>query len=132
VSPAAARSETVVERWVDAFNARDLDGMLACLAVQVEFHPLRLGGLSGCYHGHDGVREWFMNLRRSRQDHPIVLHTTRDVGSGLILATGCLHVHGEADVGSFCAMNRIAAGLITAAHHYLSDVQMIERLGLIP
>jgi hypothetical protein len=85
------QSETIVVRWVEAFNARDLDGMLACFATDVEFHPLRLSGV-----------------------------------------TGAIRLDREADVGSFCAVNRVDDGVILAAHHYLSDADMIERLGLIP
>jgi ketosteroid isomerase-like protein len=131
-STVAQRSETMVVRWVEAFNARDLDGMLACLAEHVEFRPLRLSGLRACYRGHDGVREWLTRLRRSRQDHPIVIYETLDVGEGRVLATGCIRPDGDADIGSFCAVNRIDDGLIIAAHHYLRDADMIERLGLIP
>ena len=119
-------------RWVDAFNARDLDGMLACVGDRVEFRPLRLSGVSGCYRGHDGVREWFTRLRRSRQDHPIVIHEARAVGEAHVVATGSIRLEGADDIGSFCAVNRIGEGLILAAHHYLSDAAMIERLGLIP
>jgi ketosteroid isomerase-like protein len=131
-SAIAPRSEAIVVRWVEAFNARDLDGMLACLANDVEFRPLRLSGVSGCYRGHDGVREWFTRLRRWRQDHPIVIHGTRAVGEAYVLVTGAIRLDGESDIGSFCAVNWIDDGLILAAHHYLSDADMIERLGLIP
>ena len=130
--PAAQLSETVVVRWVEAFNARDLDGMLSCLAEDVNFHPLRLSGLSACYRGHDGVREWFAKLRRSRHDHQIVVSETRDLGEGRVLASGSLRFGGQAGVGSFCAMERIDDGRIVAAHHYLTDADTIERLGLIP
>lgn len=131
-SAVAQRSEVIVLRWVEAFNARDVDGMLACLAENIEFRPLRLSGVSGCYRGHDGVREWFTQLRRWRQDHPITVYETRAVGAVHILATGSIRLHGEAEIGSFCAVNRIDDALIAAAHHYLSDAEMIERLGLIP
>ncbi len=131
-SAVAERSEVIVLRWVEAFNARDLDGMLACLSEHVEFRPLRLSGLKSCYRAHDGVREWFAGLRRWRHDHPLVISETLDVGGGRILASGSIHLHGEADIGSFCAVNKIDDGLIVAAHHYLSDAGMIERLGLIP
>ena len=133
VSVAVAQgSEKVVVRWVEAFNAHDLDGMLACLAEDVDFHPLRLRGIDGRYRGHDGVREWFANLRRSRHEHQIVVSETRDLGGGRVLASGSLSLGGPVDVGSFCAVNRIHDGLIVGAHHYLSDANMMERVGLIP
>jgi len=117
--PVAQGSEMIVVRWVEAFNARDLDGMLACLAEDVDFYPLRLNGMDGRYRGHDGVREWFANLRRSRHEHQIVVSETRDLGQGRVLASGSLSLGGPADVGSFCAVNRIHGELIIAAHHYL-------------
>ena len=131
-SAIAQHSETIVVEWVEAFNARDLDRMLACLANEVEFRPLRLSGVSGCYRGHDGIREWFTRLRRWRQDHPIIIHGTRAVGDAHVIVTGAICLDGESHIGSFCAVNRIDDGLILAAHHYLSDADMIERLGLIP
>jgi hypothetical protein len=41
---------------MDAFNASDVDAMVACLDLQVDLQPLRLSGLDHVYHGHDGIR----------------------------------------------------------------------------
>jgi len=130
--PVAHQSESIVVRWVEAFNARDLEGMLACLAEDVEFYPLRLGGLRGCYRGHEGVQDWFANVRHSHSGYQIVLSETRDLGGGRVLASGCLRLDGQCEIESFCALDRINEGQIVAAHHYLTDANMIERLGLIP
>lgn len=124
--------ETIVSRWVHAFNTRDLDGMLACLGAEVHFHPLRLGGLRASYRGHDGVREWFAQLQRSRHEHRIVFSEGRDIGEGRVFASGSLSLAGESDIGPFCALHRLAGGLIVAVHHYLTDPDLIEHLGLIP
>ena len=118
-------------RCVEAFNARDLEGMLACLSKDVEFHPLRLGGLCACYRGHDGVREWFANLTRSRYDHRIAVSETRDLGRGRVLASGSLWLGEQREIETVCAVERINHGLIVATDHYLTDTTMIERLGLI-
>jgi hypothetical protein len=37
--------ETIVMSWVDAFNARDIDGILAVLARGVDFHRCGWAGL---------------------------------------------------------------------------------------
>jgi hypothetical protein len=134
VPPAVAeRSEAIVVRWVEAFNAQDVEGMLACVAEHVEFRPLRLSGLRGCYRGHEGMREWCARLKRSRQDHAIVISETRDLGEGRVLVSGVLRLDSGAEIGSFCAVNRIDDDdLIVVAHHFLSDPLMIELLGLIP
>lgn len=119
--------QTIPTQWVEAFNARDLDRMLACLSVGVEFHPLRLGGLRECYHGHSGVREWFKQLRDLRHPHRIVLSDVRDVGDGKVFAVGALRVAaGEPDIGPFCALHRLNGRLIIAARHYLADPGTIE------
>ena len=128
----SAAIETIILRWVDTFNARDLDGMLACLAPGVGFHPLRLGGLSSSYRGHDGVRTWFAELRRRRHEHQIVLAEVRCVGEDQVHAVGSLSLADELDIGPFCGLHRLAGGRIVAAYHYLTDPDMIERLGLIP
>jgi ketosteroid isomerase-like protein len=91
--------EAVVLRWAQAFNARNLDGVLACVAQDVELRPLRLGGLSGRYRGHDGVRDWFMRLERLRNDHEIVVSRVRVLDDGRVLASGSLSVAGETGVG---------------------------------
>jgi ketosteroid isomerase-like protein len=130
--PVAQGLEEVVSRWVDAFNQRDLDGMLRRLDADVDFHPLRLSGLRGSYRGHDGVREWFANLKRLRHEHRIVLSEARAVAGGSVFAVGSLSLAGEPDIGPFCALHRIDDRLIAATHQYLTDPDMIERLGLIP
>jgi SnoaL-like domain len=87
-----------VSRWVDAFNQRDLDGMLRGLHADVDFHPLRLSGLRGSYLGHDGVREWFAHLKRLRHEYRIVLCDARSVAEGRVLAVGSLSLAGEPDI----------------------------------
>ena len=51
-----ARARDAVVRWVDAFNERDLQGMLGRFHPEVRFRPLRLVGLDGSSRAHDGVR----------------------------------------------------------------------------
>jgi hypothetical protein len=48
-----------------------------------------------------------------------------------VLATGALTTANQADVASFCGLHQLADGMIVAAHHYISDPDMLERLGLL-
>jgi len=130
-STTAAPPEAVVSRLIDAFNARDLDGMLDCLAVGVEFHPLRLGGPSASYRGHDGVREWFAQLRLRGRGQGIALCDARRVRGDQVLAIGSLTLASQTDVGPFWGLHRFTDGLIVAVRHYLSDPDLIEQLGLL-
>ena len=128
----ALSSDVLVRHWVDAFNARDLEGMLARLDPEVRLYPLRLRGLDGSYDGHDGVQRWFARLTQLRHEHVIVLSDVHGAGDDRVLAVGGLTVAGEFEIAPFCALHRIAGGLIAAAHHYLTDPDMLEHLGLIP
>lgn len=124
--------DTIVTRWVDAFNERDLEGMLARVHPEVRFHPLRLAGLDGSYRGHHGVRRWFMRRAQLRHTHVFVLSDVHGAGDDQVLAVGALALAGEVEIAPFCALHRITDGLIVAAHHYLTDPDMLERLGLVP
>lgn len=124
--------ETVVSRWVDAFNARDVEGMLACLDPDVSFRPLRLRGLDRSYLGHDGVQRWFARLGQLGHDHRLDLSEVRGAGQERVLAVGALSLAEESDVAQFCALHWIPNGLILATQHYLSDPHTMQRVHLIP
>lgn len=113
--------EATVRRWFDAFNSRDLEGMLVCMHPHVDFHPLRLHGLSGTYHGHRGIGEWFAALQKMEHRHRVELAQASAVGSGRVIASGTLTAVDPAGPASFWALERFEAGLIVAARHHLSD-----------
>jgi ketosteroid isomerase-like protein len=121
-----------VMRWIDAFNHRDLNEMLACVADAIVLHPLRLGGLRASYRGHDGVREWFAALRRQRHEHCISVTELRCVSDDQVFAAGSLRLSEGVEVASFCGLHRVPNGCIVVVHQYLSDPDMVEQLGLIP
>ena len=52
-------AETVVRRAVEAFLARDLDGLLELADEEIVLRSLLTEAERPLYHGHDGVREWF-------------------------------------------------------------------------
>ena len=52
-------AEAVVRRAVEAFVARDLDGILELADEQIVLRSLLTEAERPLYHGHDGVREWF-------------------------------------------------------------------------
>lgn len=102
-----------------------------CLVENVDFHPLRLNGCHASYSGHEGVREWWVQLNRGRLEHQIVLSDVRLADDGQIISSGSLTLGGEIDIGPFCALHLCEDGLIVSARHYLSDPDMIEHVGLL-
>jgi SnoaL-like domain len=122
--------EATVRCWFDAFNARDLDPMLACMHAQVDFHPLRLHGLDSSYHGHDGVRAWFDQLVQLEHRHRVELDEVRAGNDGQLIAIGTLSVADPSGPSSFWALENFAEGTISAAHHYLTDPKILNEGGL--
>ena len=52
-------AEQLVRRAVNAFMARDLDGILAVADPHIQLRSLLTEAERPLYHGHEGVRDWF-------------------------------------------------------------------------
>jgi len=113
--------EATIRRWFDAFNSRDLEGMLACMDAHVDFRPLRLPGLKDIYHCHVGIREWFADLAQLEHRPWIELSRVQASSGGEVIAAGTLSVAGPGHSSSFWAVDQFKGGLIVAARHFLSD-----------
>jgi ketosteroid isomerase-like protein len=122
-APAAAKR--VITSWVFAFNAPDLDGMLALMHDRVDFHPLSLSGDCRTYHGHDEVREWFAALATCQRQLRIEQLQISSHVSGEIVASGVLTRLNCVEPSPFCALHTIENRLIVAAFHYLSDPESL-------
>jgi ketosteroid isomerase-like protein len=132
MSTAVTTPGLAVSRWVDAFNARDIDRLLADLHPEIVLHPLRFPGLAGGYHGHDGVREWFEHQVTADHGPCIELSVVEVAADGRVLAAGNLCLDGEVAIAPFGAIHRFERGMIIDAHHYFSDQTLLRRLGLFP
>ena len=128
----ADEGDTPSARWISAFNMRDLAGMLACLDRDVRFHPLKLHGVaSSGYRGHEGVERWFAEITARGHDHRIVVSEFRTLPAGVILTIGRLSFADVSAGTTVCGVHEVADGLIVTAHHYMSDPDTLERLGLL-
>lgn len=121
-------SRTVLTEWMEAFNERDLDGMLSRMAPGVRLYPLPLSGLHGPYRGHDGIRDWFQALHDAGHAYTIDLHEVRIPRADEVLGIGELRFPGNGETFPFWARDLIDGGLISLAHHYLTDPEMGEAL----
>lgn len=127
----ALGSKALILRWVNSFNARNLDGMLSCLDPEVEFHPLKLVGIDRSYRGHDGVSTWLGRLDALRYRHRIELDEIREAGGAQLLAVGTLSVPGHGSVIPFCASHSIEEELIVQARHFPREPDLVERTDLL-
>jgi ketosteroid isomerase-like protein len=59
----SAHNAELTRRFIAAFNARHVDGLIAYCDPSVELHSSFevVGG--GIYHGHDGIRRWHRDLQ---------------------------------------------------------------------
>ena len=77
-NPAGLVDEIEVVRGLyDAFERRDLDAMLAAFSDDAELHfegTARLAGRSQPYRGHQGLREYLVDVERLWEE--LVLHAT--------------------------------------------------------
>jgi hypothetical protein len=122
----------VVRGWVEAFNDRDLDGMLARMDRGVDFHPLRFPGLETSYRGHDGVRAWHAQLEALDWRYRIELSEVRGTSDGGVLMLGEVWIGDEPEPVPFWALERISGGAIVAAYQYLTDREIFELSRLMP
>jgi SnoaL-like domain len=130
--PSPYDPEALVSRWIESFNARDLDGMLSCMSAEVRFYPLRLGGLERYYRGHDGVRLWFARMRELSHEYRIALRNIRGEAGGEVVAIGELHLQEEAEAARFWARDKVENGQIVVSHHYLTDPDIFDGIGPAP
>jgi len=110
----------VLRRWINAFNLRDLDAMLALMHADVRLQPLRLNGLQRSYRGHDGVGRWFADMREHGLAHRLAIANLRAQGQEAI-AIGTLKLSPGDDPIRFWILDRIEDGRIVTANHYLTD-----------
>ena len=86
-----------IKRAVEAFNRRDIKGMLEMHDPEVEWHPalqVFLGGEATVYRGHEGVRAFVRDQDEAFAEVHIELLEIRDLGDRLI-AMGCLTARGK-------------------------------------
>src|SRR3954453_17512669 len=121
--PAAAVSHAnavVVGHFISAFNRRDVDGMLAALDPEAEFHPLRLDGVEKEFRGHARLKEWFAQLADFDHGHRIVVSEIEPSAKGVAMTgAGRVEFDDSAAQPPFCGVYRLDDGLITEARHYL-------------
>jgi ketosteroid isomerase-like protein len=110
-------SEEVVLRAVEAFMAKDLDGILAAADDEIVLRSLLTEAERPLYYGHDGVRDWFDAVFGVFPDwHPKPRRASHDEDGAVVI---CLDVTATG-VGSGAPVDqiywlgaRVRAGKIT-------------------
>ena len=61
----SAENAERARRVVEAFNARDIDALLADFDPSIEFHSTFAVVGGGVYHGHEGMRRWHRDIEET-------------------------------------------------------------------
>ena len=130
-SVGAQSSEATIGGWFDAFNRRDLDGMLVRFDSAIEFRPLRFPGIDHVYKGHDGIRHWFAAVTGGNHVHRIDADEFRLMDDGRILVSGSVSLAAVGGIAPFSGIHTVERGLIRIASHYVTPSAVLDRLGII-
>ena len=111
----------VVSRMFGCWGADDLEGILACVHPEIEWHST----LDSCvYRGYDGVREVFDRWRTHGEQLEVPLQRAVEVAPGRILAVGRVRVmrsgRGMADSPGIWLLD-LEGGLIKRAEAFQSE-----------
>jgi ketosteroid isomerase-like protein len=118
---------------VEAFNRRDVEGLTALLAKDVEIVPIRAALEGTVYRGPDAVAEWYAAVDESWDELKVAIEEVRD-GGERVLALGRIRGRGR-DSGAAidveaASVGHFRDGLITRLHHYTDRAEAVGAAGL--
>ena len=125
----------LVQRLYEAFEVRDLDGMVALTDPEIEFFPQVTASMvdrTEPYRGHDGMRRYFEDAGRVWRHLEITPHEYRDLGDR-VLVFGRVYARGE---GGYISDSpaawlwRIEGDLISWGRVFTSRAEALEAAGL--
>jgi hypothetical protein len=119
----------VAERYVAAYNDRDLEAMLVLQDEHVVSYPSRLFG-QRCLSGHAGVREWCRTMVASGRWYQVVVHDVRLLGSDRLAVIGEIRDGGKL-LSPWGVVVRVRNGLIAESRSYLSDAELLADVGVL-
>jgi hypothetical protein len=123
---------SLVARWIEAYNGRDIETMLACVTEGFELHQLRPeGDTDFAYVGHEGLRLWLDELKASGSRHQLRVAKIPKGETHEVSVSGSVDVPGQSPVADFQGVYEISGGLIVRARHWIGDGRTMEELGLI-
>ncbi len=124
--------EAIADRFIDAFNRRAAEELVALADPAIEFRPTSLVGSRRVYRGHDGLRRWVADLGEAAVEHRVRVCSVRALDDGRFLVASEVLVDGELIAPSAMLARVGEAGRIVEAHAYLTDEQLLSDVGLVP
>jgi ketosteroid isomerase-like protein len=123
----------LVRRALAAFNARDIDGYLACCAADIQLENL-LSAIEGEYTGHVAIRRFFDDIAAAAPDFTVNVESLEAIGTDRVLAfvhvTASGRVSGIASDTPTANLYDVADGRIKRLRVFLDRVEALKAVGL--
>jgi ketosteroid isomerase-like protein len=120
----------LAKEGLEAFNRRDVEGMLATLDPEVELVPLRAILQGERYRGYEQFKSYLTGLAEDWDEFTVAPDEFRELDSERVLILGTIHARGR---GSGVEVNYPAAwittvrgGKVVRMHFYNDEAHAIE------
>jgi len=121
----------LAREFVEAFNDRDADALVALAHPRIVFRPTTLVGQRRTYHGHEGLRRWVAEIDAAGADFQVQIREIRPLRPSGFLVLSKLRV-GDELITDSAMIASVQQDKIIEAHAYLSNEGMLVHLGLVP
>ena len=124
----------VVRRWIESYNRRDIEGVIALSGPEIEFRSIFAGIESGgVFRGYPGVLDYFKALDDAYERFLLVPHELVDAGAGVLLvgdADWCGRESGAAGKTSIFPAFWLRAGKVFRVETFTDRGTAVDALGL--
>jgi len=131
MAPPKVSIEAIGRQFIDAFNRREAEELIALCDPGIEFRPTSLVGERRRYNGHEGLRRWVAELDESRIEHQVRIREVRPTENGFLVLSEVL-LDGEFVSPSAMLARLNEAGLIVKARAFLTDEETLKQVGWAP
>jgi hypothetical protein len=119
----------LAQRYVAAYNDRDLDAVLNLQHQDVVSYPVPMFGQRRIT-GRESLRRWWEGMAASGVWYEVIVGDIRHIGPGRVAILGEIRARGER-LTPWSMLMRVRDGLVIESHSYLSDASLLEDLGLL-
>lgn len=122
----------VAMRFVAALNSRDAERLAALAEEAMEFRPVCTNGAARTtYVGRDGLRRWVQQADADGTELRTRVRKAAALRDGRIAVLSDLMVDGEQAARAAIVMQVGAHGRLAKVHWYITEEDLLERLGLL-
>jgi hypothetical protein len=121
-------SVVIARRFLDAFIARDVDGLIALSHPAVDVRPLRLTRTVE-YAGHEGLRKWLEDLAALPRSPSFAIEELEARDGDVVAARVCVSIQGEAR--RVTAAITVEDALVREVRGNFSDEDTLKKVGAL-